>query len=407
MYDTVMADGSDSGLQTKYALMAPYLNERQRRLVAAAEAQALGHGGIATLLRISGLSRTTLHKGLQKLKENTVPPERVRREGAGRKRKAEQTPAMVQELERLVDPVTRGDPMSALRWTSKSTENLAEELRHKGYAISARTVAGLLPERGYSLQSNRKSRDGASHPDRDAQFQHISQQSQAFQQRGAPVVSVDTKKKELVGDFRNGGREWQPKGTPEKVRVHDFPDKELGKAIPYGVYDVTANQGWVSVGMDHDTAEFATETIRRWWRQMGSKAYPGARELLILADGGGSNGSRTKLWKVSLQRLADETGMAISVCHYPPGTSKWNKIEHRMFCHITENWRGKPPVSHEVIVNLIGNTTTKTGLSIQADLDRRTYPTGIEVSEQDMRELNLEKSEFHGEWNYRILARSK
>ena len=407
MYDTVMADGSDSGLQTKYALLAPYLNERQRRLVAAAEAQALGHGGIATLLRISGLSRTTLHKGLQKLKENTVPPERVRREGAGRKRKAEQTPAMVQELERLVDPVRRGDPMSALRWTSKSTENLAEELRHKGYAISARTVAGLLPERGYSLQSNRKSRDGASHPDRDAQFQHISQQSQAFQQRGAPVVSVDTKKKELVGDFRNGGREWQPKGTPEKVRVHDFPDKELGKAIPYGVYDVTANQGWVSVGMDHDTAEFATETIRRWWRQMGSKAYPGARELLILADGGGSNGSRTKLWKVSLQRLADETGMAISVCHYPPGTSKWNKIEHRMFCHITENWRGKPPVSHEIIVNLIGNTTTKTGLSIQADLDRRTYPTGIEVSEQDMRELNLEKSEFHGEWNYRILARSK
>ena len=242
MYDTVMADGSDSGLQTKYALLAPYLNERQRRLVAVAEAQALGHGGIATLSRISGLSRTTLHKGLQKLKENTVPPERVRREGAGRKRKAEQTPAMVQELERLVDPVRRGDPMSALRWTSKSTENLAEELRHKGYAISARTVAGLLPERGYSLQSNRKSRDGASHPDRDAQFQHISQQSQAFQQRGAPVVSVDTKKKELVGDFRNGGREWQPKGTPEKVRVHDFPDKELGKAIPYGVYDVTANQ---------------------------------------------------------------------------------------------------------------------------------------------------------------------
>lgn len=407
MYDTVMADGSDSGLRMKHALLAPYLNERQRRLVAAADAQALGHGGIATLSRITGLSRTTLHKGLQELKENTVPPERVRREGAGRKRKAEQTPAMVQELERLVDPATRGDPMSALRWTSKSTGNLAEELRRKGYAISARTVASLLQERGYSLQSNRKTRDGASHPDRDAQFQHISRQSQAFQQRGAPVVSVDTKKKELVGDFRNGGREWQPKGTPEKVRVHDFPDKELGKAIPYGVYDVTANQGWVSVGTDHDTAEFATETIRRWWRQMGSKAYPGARELLILADGGGSNGSRTKLWKVSLQRLADETGLAISVCHYPPGTSKWNKIEHRMFCHITENWRGKPLVSHEVIVNLIGNTTTKTGLSIQADLDQRNYPTGIEVSEQDWKELNLEKSEFHGEWNYRIRARSK
>ncbi len=402
-----MADGSDAGLRAKHALLSRYLNERQRRLVAAADAQLLGHGGIATLSRITGLSRTTLHKGLQELEGSEVPAERVRREGGGRKRKSEQDPAVVKELERLVDPATRGDPMSPLRWTSKSTAKLAEELCQRGFAISSRTVGRLLHEQDYSLQSNRKTQEGTSHPDRDAQFQHISQQTQAFQQRGAPVVSVDTKKKELVGDFKNGGREWQPKGTPEQVRVHDFPDKELGKAIPYGVYDVTSNQGWVSVGTDHDTAEFAMETIRRWWLQMGSKSYPGAREVLILADGGGSNGSRTKLWKMALQKLADETGMAISVCHFPPGTSKWNKIEHRMFCHITENWRGKPLVSHEVIVNLIGNTTTQKGLRIRAELDRQTYPTGIKIADADLAELMIEKSEFHGEWNYRISPRPK
>ncbi len=407
MYDTVMADGSDAGLRAKHALLSRYLNERQRRLVAAADAQLLGHGGIATLSRITGLSRTTLHKGLQELEGSEVPAERVRREGGGRKRKSEQDPAVVKELERLVDPATRGDPMSPLRWTSKSTAKLAEELCQRGFAISSRTVGRLLHEQDYSLQSNRKTQEGTSHPDRDAQFQHISQQTQAFQQRGAPVVSVDTKKKELVGDFKNGGREWQPKGTPEQVRVHDFPDKELGKAIPYGVYDVTSNQGWVSVGTDHDTAEFAMETIRRWWLQMGSKSYPGAREVLILADGGGSNGSRTKLWKMALQKLADETGIAISVCHFPPGTSKWNKIEHRMFCHITENWRGKPLVSHEVIVNLIGNTTTQKGLRIRAELDRQTYPTGIKIADADLAELMIEKSEFHGEWNYRISPRPK
>jgi transposase len=410
LYDTVMADGSDAGLRAKYALLSRYLNERQRRLVAAADAKLLGHGGIARLSRITGLSRTTLHKGLRELERNEVAAERVRREGAGRKRKSEQDPAVVKELERLVDPATRGDPMSPLRWTSKSTAKLAEELGQRGFAISSRTVGRLLHERGYSLQSNRKTREGTSHPDRDAQFQHISQQTQGFQQRGAPVVSVDTKKKELVGDFKNGGREWQPQGTPEQVRVHDFPDKELGKAkkaIPYGVYDVTSNQGWVSVGTDHDTAEFAMETIRRWWLQMGSKSYPGARELLILADGGGSNGSRTKLWKVALQKLADETGIAISVCHFPPGTSKWNKIEHRMFCHITENWRGKPLVSHEVIVNLIGNTTTQKGLRIRAELDLQTYPTGIKIADADLAELMIEKAEFHGEWNYRISPRAK
>jgi len=402
-----MGGTSEASLQTKHALLAPYLNERQRRLVAAADAQVLGHGGVATLSRITGLSRTTLHKGLRELSGNALSPERVRRPGAGRKRIAEQTPALIRELEQLVSPTTRGDPMSALRWTSKSTEKLAQELRRTGFAISARTVASLLQEQGYSLQSNRKTSEGTSHPDRDAQFQYIAQQTLAFQQRGAPVISVDTKKKELVGDFKNGGREWQPKGAPEKVRVHDFPDKDLGKAIPYGVYDVTANQGWVSVGTDHDTADFAVETIHGWWRHMGLKSYPGARELLIVADGGGSNGSRTRLWKVALQRLADQTRLEVSVCHYPPGTSKWNKIEHRMFCHITANWRGKPLVNHEVIVNLIGCTATKTGLRIQAELDPRSYPTGIQVSEQELEGLRLEKSDFHGDWNYRILPRSK
>ena len=402
-----MADVSESGLRAKHAALGRYLNERQRRLIAAADAQMLGRGGIVTIARVTGFSRTTLHKGLAELKGDEVPLERVRKAGGGRKRKADQDPGLAKELERLVDPATRGDPMSPLRWTSKSTAKLAAELQRRGYVISARTVASMLEDQGYSLQANRKTMEGASHPDRDAQFQHISQQVQAFQQRSSPVISIDTKKKELVGDFKNGGREWRPQGTPEKVRVHDFPDEELGKAIPYGVYDVTGNQGWVSVGTDHDTAEFATETIRRWWRQMGSQTYPEAGELLIMADGGGSNSSRTRLWKVALQGLVDETGMAISVCHFPPGTSKWNKIEHRMFCHITANWRGRPLVSHEVIVNLIGNTTTKTGLRIQAGLDRQSYATGIKITDEVLAEVNIRKEEFHGEWNYRILPRSK
>ena len=402
-----MADVSESGLRAKHAALGLYLNERQRRLLAAADAQMLGRGGIVTMSRVTGLSRTTLHKGLKELKGDEVPLERVRKAGGGRKRKAEQDPGLAKDLELLVDPVTRGDPMSPLRWTSKSTAKLAGELQRRGYVISARTVASMLGDQGYSLQANRKTLEGASHPDRDAQFQHISLQVQAFQQRSSPVISVDTKKKELVGEFKNGGREWRPQGTPEKVQVHDFPDKQLGKAIPYGVYDVTGNQGWISVGTDHDTAEFATESIRRWWRQMGSQTYPEARELLIMADGGGSNSSRTRLWKVALQGVADETGMAISVCHFPPGTSKWNKIEHRMFCHITANWRGRPLVSHEVIVNLIGNTTTKTGLRIQAGLDRQSYPTGIKITDEVLAEVNIEKEEFHGEWNYRILPRLK
>ena len=400
-----MAD--DSGLGAKYALLNPYLNERQRRLVAAADAQILGYGGIATVARAAGMSRTTLHKAVRELEGQPVPPERVRKTGGGRKSKSEQEPGLVNALERLVDPATRGDPMSPLRWSSKSTAKLAEELNRQGYTISARTVADMLKQQDYSLQANQKTREGSSHPDRDAQFQHINEQTKAFQQRGAPVISVDAKKKELVGDYKNGGREWHPKGSPVKVQVHDFPDKEKGKTTPYGVYDVTSNEGWVSVGTDHDTAEFAVQTIRCWWRQMGSKSYPEAHELLIMADGGGSNGSRTRLWKVALQRLADETGMAVSVCHFPPGTSKWNKIEHRMFSYITKNWRGKPLESHEVIVNLIGNTTTKTGLRIQAELDSRTYPTGIAVPDEEMAGLNMEKSAFHGEWNYSILPRPR
>ena len=398
----------DFGLGAKHALLNPYLNERQRRLVAAADARSLGHGGIATIARATGLSRTTLHKAVRELEENEVPPERVRRAGGGRKSKAEQDPELVKALERLVDPATRGDPMSPLRWSSKSMAKLAEELCRQGHTISARTVAFMLKQQDYSLQANRKTREGSDHPDRDAQFQYINEQTKTFQQRGSPVISVDAKKKELVGDYKNGGREWQPKGKPEKVRVHDFPDKDKkqgSKTTPYGVYDLTANQGWVSVGTDHDTAEFAVQTIRCWWRQMGSKAYPEARELLIMADGGGSNGSRTRLWKVELQRLAEETKMALSVCHFPPGTSKWNKIEHRMFSYITKNWRGKPLESHEVIVNLIGNTTTKKGLRIQASLDSQVYPTGIEVPDEVMEELNIQKAEFHGEWNYRILPR--
>ncbi len=397
-----------SSLERKYAQLGRYLNERQRRLVAAADAQALGRGGISRVSAASGLSRTTIRRGLRELHGNLIPDERVREAGGGRKQIRRQQPAVLRELEQLVAPTTRGDPMSPLRWTCKSTSKLATELRRKGYPISARTVARLLEkDLDYSLQANRKTKEGSSHPDRNAQFEYIAEQTRMFQQRGQPVISVDTKKKELVGEFKNGGREWQPKGSPEAVQTHDFPDKELGKVAPYGVYEVGGNRGWVSVGLDHDTAEFATAAISRWWRRMGSPTYPEARELLILADSGGSNSSRTRLWKVALQRLADHTGLRLWICHFPPGTSKWNKIEHRMFCHITANWRGKPLTSHEVIVNLIGSTTTKTGLTIQAELDTGKYPTGIQVSDEDLAQVCIEKAEFHGEWNYRILPRPK
>jgi hypothetical protein len=359
----------------------------------------------------TGMSRTTIWAGVRELRNpsDSAPaprdPRRCRRPGGGRHLVEADDPRLLEDLERLVNPATRGDPMSPLRWTCKSTRKLAEELGRQGHDVSHQTVALLLQAAGYSLQSNRKTREGRSHPDRDAQFEHINARVVALQRRGQPVISVDTKKKELVGDFKNNGEEWQPEGCPEEVRAKDFPDKRLGKAIPYGVYDQTLNKGWVSVGIDHDTAEFATETIRRWWGEMGQPAYRAARELLITADGGGSNGTRNRLWKVRLQRLADETGLLVGVCHFPPGTSKWNKIEHRMFCHITQNWRGRPLTSREVVVNLIGNTRTRTGLEIHSELDEGAYQTAIKVTEAELAAVRLKRDTFHGEWNYTISPR--
>jgi len=392
-------------IRRKYEVLAPELNERARRLWVASEAEALGHGGLAAVARATGLGANTIRRGRRDiLHEPCRAGGRVRRRGGGRKQLTDDVPALLAALEALVEPTTRGDPRSSLRWTCKSTRKLAAELTAQGYAISHTKVAQLLEDLGYSLQSPRKTKEGASHPDRDAQFHYIHAQVKAWQHRGQPVVSVDTKKKELIGDFHNAGREYQPKGHPEEVRVYDFIDKKLGKGIPYGIYDQTANMGWVSVGTDHDTAQFAVETLRRWWYKMGITAYAEARELLITADGGGSNASRSRLWKLELQRLSDDTGLTIQVCHFPPGTSKWNKIEHRMFCHITANWRGRPLVSHEVIVNLIANTTTA-GLTIQAELDRGTYPTGIKVTDKQMESVHLFPADFHGDWNYSIKPR--
>jgi DNA-binding phage protein len=398
-------------IAAKFAILQPFLDERARRLWAAVEARAIGRGGISRVAEATRLSRPTIRAGLQELADPSLatgpqaPPERVRDPGGGRKPLGARDPALVQALETLVEPVTRGDPMSLLRWTCKSAAKLAAALQAQGHRVSERTVNRLLHDLGYSLQANRKTLEGHHHPDRDAQFQYINRQAKAFQRQGHPVVSVDTKKKELVGQFRNGGREWHPHGQPEAVQGHDFPDAALGKVIPYGVYDESTNTGWVSVGIDHATAEFAVETLRRWWQYMGSQVYPRAKRLLITADGGGSNGSRCRLWKVELQRLADESGLRISVCHFPPGTSKWNKIEHRMFCHITENWRGRPLVSREVVVNLIGHTTTKTGLAIRSALDENRYPPGREVSAQQIESLAITRDKFHGEWNYTIQPR--
>jgi transposase len=398
-------------LQTKYQSLSPLLDEATRRAWAAVEARAIGHGGVTLVAKATGLSRGTLYAGLKDLEAGRVGAEagphgerRLRRPGGGRKPLTQHRPGLVAELERLVEPTTCGDPMSPLRWTCKSTSELARALSKKnGKSVSARTVATLLKSLEYSLQGNYKTEEGKSHPDRDAQFRHISRQTQAFQKRGEPVISVDTKKKELVGNYKNGGREWRPKGKPERVKGHDFQDAALGKVIPYGVYDVTANTGWVNVGVDHDTPAFAVASIRSWWLQMGRRAYPEATELLITADCGGSNGYRPRLWKTELHRLAAETGLRITVCHFPPGTSKWNKIEHRMFCHITQNWRARPLVSHDVVVSLIGSTTTKTGLKIKAKLDKRSYPKGIEVTEADAANVPIRRAAFHGEWNYTIL----
>jgi hypothetical protein len=390
--------------------MAPVLDERSRRQWAATEALELGWGGVTHVATATGLSRTTIASGMRELERHlggAVPSGRIRRKGGGRKCLEENDPGLWDALDALIDPVTRGDPESPLRWTCKSTRRLAAELCRQGHPISARTVAALLIEMDYSLQVNRKTREGGTHPDRNAQFEYINRQVQRLQKRGQPVVSVDTKKKELLGDFKNPGQEWQPQGEPEEVRVHDFKDPELGKAIPYGVYDVTNNQGWVSVGIDHDTAYFAARTIGRWYESMGSQRFPRAQELLITADGGGSNSCRSRLWKVALQELADDIGMKLRVCHFPPGTSKWNKIEHRLFSFITQNWRGKPLLSRQTIVNLIASTTTTTGLIVRAALDTGRYETGIKVSDNELAKVRITPARFHGEWNYSVTPHRK
>ena len=399
-------------VETKYRALAALMDERMRRQWAAAEARAYGWGGLQAVSAVIRMSPNTIRKGLAELAAREKNPQApvdpyLRRKGGGRKRRSEADPGLQEALEWLVEPLTRGDPESPLRWTCKSTTHLAEELSRLGHPVSPRTVGRLLNADGYSLQSNRKTQEGESHPDRNAQFEFINLAVKQFQRRRQPVISVDTKKKELVGPFKNGGREWQPKGEPEQVRVHDFLDKELGKAIPYGVFDLSENQGWVSVGIDHDTAQFAAQAIRRWWKKMGARRYRNARELLITADGGGSNASRSRLWKVALQDLARQLEIPIQVCHFPPGTSKWNKIEHRMFSHITQNWRGRPLVSHEVIIQLIANTTTKTGLKIYAELDSGFYPIGIKVSDAELATLNLKRADFHGDWNYTLLPTRK
>jgi hypothetical protein len=393
----------------KFLALTVVMDERMRRQWAAAEAMELGWGGISHVANATGISRTTILAGVRELKaqeaNDALPCPGIRRPGGGRKYLLESDPGLWDALDALVEPMTRGHPETPLRWTCKSTRRLAEELTRQHHPVSDRTVASLLYAAGYSLQANRKTREGKDHPDRNAQFEHISQQVQRVQKRGQPVVSIDTKKKELVGDFKNPGQEWRPQDDPQEVRVHDFKDKDLGKAIPHGVYDVTNNQGWVSVGINHDTAHFAANSIRQWWEKMGNRRFPRASELMITADGGGSNNYRSRLWKVALQNLADQLDFKLKVCHFPPGTSKWNKIEHRLFSYITSNWRGQPLVNLQTIVNLIASTTTTTGLLVQAALDTNVYKTGIKISDEEMAKLRITPSEFHGEWNYTIAPR--
>lgn len=401
-YDTV------SAIRRKYEMLRPSMDERVRRLWAGAEAQLIGRGGITLVSEATGVAHTTIRRGIRELAEqagDASPQSRVRRPGGGRKKIIETDPLLLEALESLLDPVTRGDPESPLRWTCKSTRRLSEELGKARHPVCPRKVGYLLNEAGYSLQANRKTREGSSHPDRDAQFQYINARVKAFQRQRQPTISVDTKKKELVGDFSNVGKEYRKKGCPDEVNVHDFPDKELGKAIPYGVYDIASNEGWVNVGIDHDTAQFAAHSILCWWRKMGQSRFPRATRLMITADGGGSNSSRSRLWKVALQDLANTLDMSLSVCHFPPGTSKWNKIEHRMFSFITQNWRGKPLRSFQAIVNLISSTTTKAGLTVKAHLDTNQYETGIRVSDEEMARLRLFRHKFHGDWNYTVRPR--
>jgi transposase len=395
-------DGQRAVLAAKFEAILPHLDERQRRLLIGAEAQSLGHGGIRAVARAAGVREATVSVGVRELDSGQAPLGRVRRPGAGRKRVVDRNPAVRKALLTLVEPDVRGDPMSPLRWTTKSTRKLAEQLTRQGHRISADTVGDLLREEGFSLQSNAKTLEGKQHPDRDAQFHYLNEQARDHQDGQAPVISVDTKKKELVGPFKNNGREWEPRGEPMRVGTHDFPDRELGRAVPYGIYDVAANTGWVNVGTDHDTAAFAVESIRRWWNGAGQAAYPTARRLLITADAGGSNGYRTRTWKTELARFAAEAALAITVCHLPPGTSKWNRIEHRLFSHITMNWRGRPLTSHEVIVESIAATTTKTGLTVHAELDTNAYPTGIQVSDDEIAALPITRHRFHGDWNYTL-----
>jgi hypothetical protein len=395
---------SEAEIKQRFSQLEAWLDEHARRLWAAAESAAHGRGGISLVARASGVSRRAIAVGLAELRKKPDRSQRkhlpIRQKGGGRKKASFKDPDLLLDLEKLLEPVTRGDPQSPLRWTCKSVRNLADELRAQGHEVSHVLVAELLHEQKYSLQANRKTEEGSSHPDRNAQFEYINAKATEFLKSGQPAISVDTKKKEQVGDYKNGGREWRPQGQPESVQVHDFGKQ---KDAPYGVYDLGQNAGWVSVGTDHDTSAFAVESIRRWWNMMGRETYPGASRLLITADSGGSNGSRVRLWKLELQKLADETGLQISVCHFPPGTSKWNKIEHRLFSFITKNWRGKPLVSHEVIVNLIAATTTRTGLRVQSQLDTGKYPKGIKVGKPEFAAIQLRTDTFHGEWNYTIL----
>ncbi len=392
----------DETLGEKLALVLPYLNERQQRLLLAAEARSLGYGGISRVARVTGVSRPTIHRGLQELDAETEYDARIRQPGGGRKLIEQVHPGILAALDYLVAPDTRGDPESPLRWTCKSTRQLSTALKQQGYSVSHQSVAELLHATGYSLQANTKVRQGTNHPDRDAQFHYLNEQAETFLQQGLPVISLDAKKKELVGEFKNPGQEWQPKQQPVAVNVHDFPEPKLGKAIPYGIYDIGQNTGWVCVGQDHDTASFAVATLQRWWDVVGSVAYPNTKQLLISADSGGSNGYRVRLWKWQLQRFANATGLEVTVCHLPPGTSKWNKIEHRLFSHISMNWRGRPLVTHEVIVELIAATTTSTGLTVKAELDTGVYPTHVKVSDDELATVRITPHMFPGEWNYTI-----
>ena len=399
---------TDAGelIRQRFDALVPVLDEQAKRRFAAAEARALGHGGVTMVSKVTGIARSTINRGIAEIAENrSAGAGRVRRPGGGRRAKTQQDPTLLEDLQKLLEASTRGDPMSPLLWTSKSLDKLCAALKDMQHTVCPNVIAKLLRKLGYSLQSNRKTREGSHHPDRDAQFQYLAGHMKEHLSEQSPVISVDTKKKELVGDFKNAGRELRPTASPEEVRVHDFIDPELGRAVPYGIYDIADNKGWVSVGVDHDTAAFAVNTIRRWWSTMGQARYPQAKRLMITADGGGSNGARVRLWKVELQKFVDEIGIPVTVCHLPPGTSKWNKIEHRLFSFITKNWRGKPLVSHQAIVQLIGATTTNKGLAVRAELDTNTYPAGIKVSDAAIAAIAIHRHDFHGEWNYTLSPR--